>query len=80
MHQEFYTISDLRAMHPIYIQGGDTVRLYHRKHNCYIVAEGCFAGRFAVGRLKQRSQPNSPDWESNEEPDEKEDLVILRNG
>ena len=29
------------------MQGGGTVRFFHRTHECYIVAEGSFAGRFA---------------------------------
>ena len=30
------------------MQGGGIVRFFHRKHECYIVAEGSFAGRFAT--------------------------------
>ena len=30
-----------------HVQAGGTVRFYHRKRNCYVVAEGSFAGRFA---------------------------------
>ena len=29
------------------LQGGGIVRFFHRTHECYIVAEGSFAGRFA---------------------------------
>ena len=29
------------------LQGGGIIRLFHRTHECYIVAEGSFAGRFA---------------------------------
>ena len=30
-----------------FIQGGGIVRFFHRTHECYIVAEGSFAGKFA---------------------------------
>ena len=29
------------------MQGGGIVRFFHRTHECYIIAEGSFAGRFA---------------------------------
>ena len=34
-------------LHSLFLQGGGTVRFFHRTHECYIVAEGSFAGRFA---------------------------------
>jgi len=39
-------------MYVSFAQAGSTVRLYHRKQNCYVVAEGSFAGKFA-GQLDE---------------------------
>jgi len=54
---------------PCYVQAGGTVRLYHRKRSCYVVAEGSFAGRFA--KLSGHDNNHSGDT-----PDESGRLMV----
>ena len=47
----------------LFLQGGGIVRFFHRTHECYIVAEGSFAGTFAsreaIGSLVVKNQGES---------------------
>ena len=46
----------------MHIQGGGTVRLYHKRHQSYVVAEGSFAGIFASLEEIKRVHRMHPDY------------------
>ena len=50
------------------LQGGGTVRFFHRTHECYIVAEGSFAGRFTSIEVIKDLTTKNPDESGGSSP------------
>ncbi len=54
------------VMYAIIFQGGGTVRLYHRKYEGYVVAEGSFAGVYASLNEIRRVHEMHPEFKAFE--------------
>lgn len=62
------------------LQGGGTVRFFHRTHECYIVAEGSFAGRFASIKVIEGLKTKSHDERGESSPSITKDVQTEFSG